>query len=216
HDNVIENAVCLCTHVVRSYISNTFHTPSGFPLESNCTGKDRKAALNCMKYADTTRIDFSNLTYHANTKIEQFSSCFSKIKNKECLAPDVYAERWDVLPDDVRWTDILINMNIYGNGSIEDSSIAGCFYWKQLYFAQNCGMMELDDCQKRLESIQCRMRYIQSECNTATAMKLCENYIIEGDHYGMIMLLISTCMMIAFIMLMRNTVRVNEMIFDFG
>ena len=26
------------------------------------------------------------------------------------------------------------------------------------------------------------MRYVQSECNTATAMKLCENYIIEGDH----------------------------------
>ena len=26
------------------------------------------------------------------------------------------------------------------------------------------------------------MKYIQSECNTATAMKLCENYIIEGDH----------------------------------
>ena len=24
--------------------------------------------------------------------------------------------------------------------------------------------------------------YIQSACNTATAMKLCENYIIEADH----------------------------------
>ena len=35
---------------------------------------------------------------------------------------------------------------------------------------------------KRLESVQCRMRYIQSECNTATAMKLCENYILDGDH----------------------------------
>lgn len=26
------------------------------------------------------------------------------------------------------------------------------------------------------------MRYVQMKCNTATAMKLCENYIIEGDH----------------------------------
>ena len=26
------------------------------------------------------------------------------------------------------------------------------------------------------------MKYVQSECNTATAMKLCESYIIDGDH----------------------------------
>ena len=35
---------------------------------------------------------------------------------------------------------------------------------------------------KRLESILCRMNYIQPLCNTATAVKLCENYIIDGAH----------------------------------
>ena len=33
-----------------------------------------------------------------------------------------------------------------------------------------------------MESVQCRINYVQSACNTATAMKLCENYIIDGDH----------------------------------
>ena len=30
--------------------------------------------------------------------------------------------------------------------------------------------------------MRCRVEYIQSECNTATAMTVCENYILEGDH----------------------------------
>ena len=30
--------------------------------------------------------------------------------------------------------------------------------------------------------MRCRLEYIQSVCNADTAMKVCENYIIEGDH----------------------------------
>ncbi|KAE9548154.1 hypothetical protein FO519_008631 [Halicephalobus sp. NKZ332] len=160
--------------------ADTFYTRSGYVLESNCTGDDREAALRCMIYADYERIETASLANQSCSYIKTSLECFSNISNSECFAPDVFAQYWDFRPTDPKWMDLLANINMCGNETEEDLADIGCLFWKPLYYSKYCGMIELDDCEKRLASIQCRMRYVQSSCNTATAMKVCENYILEG------------------------------------
>ncbi|KAE9547430.1 hypothetical protein FO519_009357 [Halicephalobus sp. NKZ332] len=171
---------CLLQNV--NVIADTFYTRSGYVLESNCTGQDREAALKCIKYGDITRVETYRYPNRICDNIKRCLDCFARLNNTKCFTPDIFAEHRDILPTDPRWTDLLININMCGNGSERDLDGIGCLFWKQLSYTQQCGIMELDDCQKRLDSIQCRVKYVQSKCNTATAMKLCENYIIEGDH----------------------------------
>ncbi|KAE9548158.1 hypothetical protein FO519_008635, partial [Halicephalobus sp. NKZ332] len=171
-----------CDTYMNNKSTETFYTPSGYPLESNCTGDDRQASLECIHYANPVRLDNSGNADKVCQDIATLLECFSKISNKECFAPDVFAEDQDSLPTDPTWTDLLMNINMCGNGSEQDLANIGCLFWRQLYYTQQCGTFELDNCQKRLESVQCRVKYVQSTCNTATAMKLCENYIIDGDH----------------------------------
>lgn len=104
-------------------------------------------ALYCMKYADTRRMDSHYMSYDIHYNMLYLQDCFAKIKNKNCFAPDVFAQHFDVFPNDTQWTDLLINANLYEDGYKKSMSIAGCLYWKQLYYTQYCGIMELDDCQ---------------------------------------------------------------------
>ena len=52
----------------------------------------------------------------------------------------------ETFPSDPGWTNFLSNIKLCGKGSDQDLAEIGCLYGKNLYYAQHCGMMELDDC----------------------------------------------------------------------
>ncbi|KAE9549170.1 hypothetical protein FO519_007618 [Halicephalobus sp. NKZ332] len=166
----------------KNFFGRVFHTSKGFSFKSNCTGTDREKALKCIEGVHYDIFDVDVLIYRFCKDIEKSTECFSKINNTECLASDVLTEKLDIHPLYPMLIEFLMSKNLCGKGSKQDLAQIGCLYRKSLYYAQQCGTMDLDNCEKRLKTVQCRMKYVQSECNTVTAMKICENYIIDGDH----------------------------------
>ncbi|KAE9547890.1 hypothetical protein FO519_008900 [Halicephalobus sp. NKZ332] len=173
--------ICMRNTVV---IARTFEIEPEFEYDSevNCTEINKKAVLQCINYILPTDLEVYGLANGTCNGVVQFFNCVSAIHDVRCFNPDNYADYWNSHKTDYDWTNTWMDINLCRNSSTEDLAEIGCLFWKQLYYPQHCGIMELDNCEKKLESVRCRMRYVQSVCNTATAMKLCENYLIEKDH----------------------------------
>ena len=104
-------------------------------------------AGQCLQYAYSSRLETDNTAEVVCAKLKNFVECFSKINNPACFVADIVREYYILYATDPKWTDILININMCGNDSKQDLAEIGCLYMKPLYFAQYCGIMELDDCQ---------------------------------------------------------------------
>ena len=65
----------------------------------------------------------------------------------ECFTSDILAQDRNVPQNDTLWTELLKNINMCGNRSEQELSEIGCLYYKPIYYAQYCGILELDDCE---------------------------------------------------------------------
>ena len=74
-------------------------------------------------------------------------NCLSKIRNKDCFAPDIFQQHAIIHRMYPLWIVLQQNINMCGRGSEQDLSQIGCLYKESINYAQHCGIMELDDCE---------------------------------------------------------------------
>ncbi|KAE9546959.1 hypothetical protein FO519_009829, partial [Halicephalobus sp. NKZ332] len=139
-------------------IAQTFNIEPEFEYDTevNCTGIDKKAAFQCTTYLmaiDLSIYGFGDSdTIPICDSVVQFFNCVSAIHDVRCASPENYVDYRDSYRADYKWTDLWRNINLCRNSSTEDLAEIGCLFWRQLEYAQHCGIMELDNCEKKLES----------------------------------------------------------------
>ena len=106
-----------------------------------------QAALDCGNFFPYKKVDMIGSSIYICEDVISAVECFSKINKTECFASDIYAQLWKAFPSNLGWTNLLSNINLCGNVSKQDLAEIGCLYGKHLYYAQQCGIMELDDCE---------------------------------------------------------------------
>ena len=99
-----------------------------------------------MMYAAPTRLEVDPNADTACPNMKKLSKCFSKIKNKNCFAEDIFVEYWgnNIVN---QWIYVLESINLCGNASKQDMAQLGCLFWKQLYLDQHCEVADANDCQ---------------------------------------------------------------------
>ena len=110
-------------------------------------GNNFQAALNCTKLVFSERYGHFDFNEALCKEINEAVNCFSSINNTECFAWDVLIESENQNPNFPSWTYFLQNINLCGNGSEQDFIRTRCLYKKRFFFAQQCGIMELDNCE---------------------------------------------------------------------